>query len=85
MPIQSGAQGLMKLSMAELHYLNHEIFKDKAARAINQVHDELLFEVREDVVEDFDAVATTVFRNCCPLLVPIECGSTWGANWGVLK
>lgn len=83
-PIQSTAQGTVKLVMAE-------VYDDMAgggllevAHPILQIHDELLFECRADMAEEIAAHVTYRFENCVRLEVPIKAGSAQSLTWGSL-
>lgn len=92
-PIQATAQGTVKVSQAEVYDLGEELgFWDRwdinseqaIAHPVLQVHDELLFEVREDRADDLAYMVKEVFQNCVRLDIPIKAGSATAANWGVL-
>ncbi|MFA7208712.1 MAG: DNA polymerase I [Parcubacteria group bacterium] len=80
MPIQGMAADIMKLAMIEAEKVVAE-YADQA-RTVLQVHDELLFEVREEVAEDFMRKIKTameqVYRLKVPLVVDVEAGDNWG-------
>jgi DNA polymerase I-like protein with 3'-5' exonuclease and polymerase domains len=50
-----------------------------------QVHDELIFECREDMVEEVGELAKYRFQNCAPLHVPIKAGAVSADTWGDLE
>ena len=81
-PIQGSAADLIKLAMLEIdqRILAGEI----RATMILQIHDELIFEVRQ---EDVDTVAETVrevMEGIMTLRIPLEIKLKQGENWGVL-
>lgn len=84
-PYQAGAQGTIKLTMAAVHddWINLEM--QEVVKPLLQVHDELLFEVREDVVEDWAELVKQRFQTCAPLRVPIEASAASAQNWGDLE
>jgi DNA polymerase-1 len=53
-----------------------------SARLILQVHDELLFEAREDEAEATAAIAQTIMQNAATLSVPLQVETGIGPNWG---
>ena len=83
-PIQSAAQGILKLAMAEVHY---EVLPRYGADALPvlQIHDELLFEAREEIAEDLAQEVKRVMSTVVPLLVPVESSSDVAETWGDLK
>ena len=56
--------------------------QDHEVRFLLQIHDELLYEVREDCVEKVAGIVKSCMENAVKLIVPlevtIEVGSTWG-------
>jgi DNA polymerase-1 len=53
-----------------------------SARLILQVHDELLFEAREDEAQATAAIAQTIMQNAATLSVPLQVETGIGMNWG---
>ena len=49
------------------------------------IDDELLFEVREDVAEEWGDMVKSNFENCAPLKVPIKAGVAIAKSWGDLE
>jgi DNA polymerase-1 len=47
-----------------------------------QVHDELVFEVREDKVEHYTKILIPLMENAIKLSVPIKVEAKVGENWG---
>lgn len=84
-PYQSGAQGTIKLTMAEVHddWLN--LSMREVCQPLLQVHDELLFQTRKDVAEEWGELVKGRFENCAPLHVPIKAGVTEATTWGDLE
>ena len=73
MPIQSLAQGILKLAMAELQdYIDDVNRGETKVWPLLQIHDELIFEVVDDFVEEFNGMCEYVMENVCELLVPIS-------------
>jgi DNA polymerase-1 len=50
-------------------------------RMLMQVHDELVFEVREDLVEAYLPSIRTLMSEAAALAVPLEVGIGVGDNW----
>lgn len=82
-PIQAGAQGILKLAMAELW----DLYKDAkdVVRFVMQVHDELLIEVAEEAVDYVVPEIAQVMRDAVPLRVPVEVGVKVGDCWGEME
>jgi len=80
MPIQGMAADIMKLAMIAAEKVVAEF--SGSARTVLQVHDELLFEVKEDVTEDFmqkiKVAMEQVYKLKVPLVVDVKAGDNWG-------
>lgn len=83
-PIQSTAQGTVKLTMAAVHDDMLESSMHDVAHPLLQIHDELLFECREDVAEELAAHAAYRFETCVRLDIPIKSSSAQAVCWGKL-
>jgi DNA polymerase-1 len=57
------------------------IDQDEAAHMLMQVHDELVFEIREDRIEDVSAGVRERMAAAAELLVPLVVDVGVGANW----
>ncbi len=84
-PLQSGAQGVIKLVMAETMDFITRLGLGEVVRPLLQIHDELLFEVHEAVADEWIAMVGGVVERCCELRVPIGWGGGHAPNWGDLK
>ena len=80
MPIQGLAADIMKLATIAAEKLVEKY--PGRARMILQVHDELIFEVREDAAEDFAKKIKEVMENVYRLSVPLVADVQVGDNWG---
>jgi DNA polymerase I-like protein with 3'-5' exonuclease and polymerase domains len=84
MPIQSGAAGVFKKGMANLT----PIYKDFQARGyriwpIIPIHDDLVFEVEEDLVDIWVPIQQDVMEHSVQLRVPIKSDAKIGRiSWG---
>ena len=80
-PIQGGAADIVKLAMQQVN----EALKIKNfdARLLLQVHDELVLEVREDLVENVAELLKNIMENivdtAVKMSVEVGIGSTWDA------
>lgn len=85
LPIQGSACGFLKLGMAEVHdTLIREGMLGEVVHPLLPVHDELLFEVREDVAEEVGQIVQYIFENVVRLRVPIKAGVATARSWGLL-
>jgi DNA polymerase-1 len=78
---QGSAADLIKLSMNKIK----EEMADMDGKMLLQIHDELIFEVKEDVVEAYAKKAQEIMENIYTLNVPLVCSVSIGDNWGELK
>ncbi len=78
---QGSAADLIKLSMNKIE---KEIDRSYA-KMLLQIHDELIFEAREDKAEEFGEWAKDIMENIYTLDVPLVCSVSIGDNWGELK
>jgi DNA polymerase-1 len=78
-PIQGTAADIIKLAMIELHkkIASGEIY----AKMILQVHDELLFEIKEEDMDKTGAAIKWVMENAATLSVPLTVNLGAGYNW----
>jgi DNA polymerase-1 len=88
MPIQGTQADMIKLAMVRLEKVLAEKYgsgKDAEARMLLQVHDELVFEVKKDRVEEFTADVIPVMENVIKLAVPVVVNIATGTKWGEMK
>ncbi len=83
MPIQGLAADIMKLSMLRVAETLPKY--GAAVRMLLQVHDELIFEVEEGVVEAFSSELKPIMESAYPLRVPLVVDVNVGRDWGELK
>jgi DNA polymerase-1 len=83
MPIQGTAADILKLAMIDLHARLAQRFGrgSRDARMILTVHDELLFEVRQDLAEEVAALVKDRMGAAAALAVPLEVEVGTGENW----
>jgi DNA polymerase-1 len=80
---QGSAADLIKLSMNEIDTMIREENLD--AFMLLQIHDELIFEVKEEKVEEISKRFVHTMENILELEVPLECSVSVGDSWGELK
>ncbi|HRU91611.1 MAG TPA: DNA polymerase I [Candidatus Marinimicrobia bacterium] len=79
MPIQGTAADMIKIAMIRIQrQLNEKKFK---SMMILQIHDELLFEVHPDELENLRPIVTTEMENALPLDVPVKVDIGIGNSW----
>ena len=84
MPIQGLAADIMKLAMIAADKYIKKNHDNDDVYAILQVHDEIIFEVKNELVEDFNKNIIRVMENVCKLSVPLVVDTEIGENWGEL-
>ncbi len=80
MPVQGLAADIMKLSMLAADKLVKKYGDD--VRMLLQVHDELIFEVKENIAKHFAKDLKQVMENAYNLKVPLIVETMIGNNWG---
>jgi len=78
-PIQGSAADLIKRAMITIAERLSESGTD--AHMLIQVHDELVFEVREDIVAETSTMITEVMKSAIALSVPLGVDVGIGTNW----
>lgn len=78
-PMQGTNADIIKLAMLELDRIAQKS-KDKL-RMIMQVHDELVFEISADILEESSEKIKSVMEEITPLSVPLKVGIGVGDNW----
>ena len=81
MPIQGLEADIVKLAMIAAQKLIEEQFPE-TVRMLLQVHDELIFEVREDVAEQFSTAIKQSMESVYTLKAPLIVDVFTGINWG---
>ncbi|RLA71250.1 MAG: DNA polymerase I [Epsilonproteobacteria bacterium] len=80
---QGSAADLIKLSMNQIDAMIADENLD--AFMLLQIHDELIFEVKEEKVEALSKRFVHTMENVLELDVPLECSVSVGDSWGELK
>ena len=79
MPIQGTAADMIKLAMVRIH---EKILRKKLrSQMIIQVHDELVFDVHKDELDDLKILVEKEMVNALEMKVPIEVETGVGKNW----
>ena len=80
---QGSAADLIKLSMNQIDSMIRE--EELDAFMLLQIHDELIFEIKEEKVEEISKRFVYTMENVLELNVPLECSVSVGESWGELK
>ncbi|MBI0060957.1 DNA polymerase I [Gilliamella sp. M0320] len=79
-PMQGTAADIIKTAMIKMS----EWIKNQPTgniRMVMQVHDELVFEVKEELVSEYSAFIKSIMENCYQLSVPLKVDVGIGNNW----
>jgi DNA polymerase-1 len=79
MPIQGTAADMIKIAMINIH---NELLKRKSkTKMVLQVHDELLFDMHKNEVEELSPIIKRLMAEALPLKVPVGVDLGSGDNW----
>ncbi len=78
-PIQGSAADMIKIAMNNIYQKMES--KNLKSKMILQVHDELVFDVYKDELEDLKPLGEYHMSTALPLKVPVEIGMGTGKNW----
>lgn len=78
-PVQGTAADIIKIAMIRIADAFRE--RDAGARMLLQVHDELLFEVPRDEIDDTRDLVIDLMEHAFPLDVPLETATGVGETW----
>jgi len=83
MPVQGTSADIIKVAMINLY---REMGKRQMkSRMLLQVHDELLFEVPAEELEEMRQLVPEVMSTALDISVPLKVDINSGQNWGELK
>ncbi len=78
-PIQGTSADILKMAMIKIHNeLKNNNFKSKM---LLQVHDELIFDVKESELENVISLVKNIMENIYELSVPLKVSTDYGKNW----
>lgn len=83
-PVQGTAADLMKMAMITVSEKLHKYDK-KDVRMLLQVHDELVFEVKENLADEVSKIVKEAMENVVRLRVPVVAEVHTAGNWGDIK
>jgi DNA polymerase-1 len=76
-PIQGSSADIIKMAMIKVA----EILENYQAKLLLQVHDELVFELPVNELEELAAKIKQIMENVVDLTVPFQVDLNWGKNW----
>ncbi len=77
-PVQGAAADLIKMAMIEVD----KRIMNSGIKMLLQVHDELVFEVKEDEAKKWGKEIQIIMENVVKLKVPVKVDVKVGGNWG---
>jgi DNA polymerase I len=83
--VQGGAQGIAKKAMLDLWPVLEEWQEYDLAYPVMQIHDDLVFEVREEFLQTAVSIIQPIMENTVKLVVPLKVDPKAGRLWGSLK
>lgn len=84
-PIQGTGADIIKLAMNRIYEYLHQNKSADQVRLLLQVHDELLFEVKENLVNEAIKPIREIMEKVWPVDVPLKVDVKAGPNWAQLK
>lgn len=84
-PLQGTAADMIKVAMINVDKYLHDNFTGDQIKMLLQVHDELVFEVREDLVEKIAPEIKRIMESVIKLKVPVVAEIKSGSNWGEME
>lgn len=84
-PLQSTAQGILKLAMAQVwdDMVDGNLLDICYPQL--QIHDELLFSVKNEEADEVGELVKFRMENCIQLRIPVKAGVATASNWGLLS
>lgn len=84
-PIQGTAADMIKIAMIEVQNFIDKNYKDDEIKMLLQVHDELIFEIKEKKIKKIADEIRKIMESVVKLKVPIIVDAKVGNNWGEMK
>jgi len=79
-PVQGSSADIIKIAMINLHREMER--RNLKSKMLLQIHDELLFEVTEEEVEEMKSLVAEIMPRAVELCVPVKIDIKLGRNWG---
>ena len=85
MPVQGTSADLLKLAMIKIHDLIHKEKAKEGVKMLLNIHDELLFEIKDGLVDEWTAKIKEIMENIHKLGVPLVADAKLGQNWSEMS
>jgi DNA polymerase-1 len=83
MPVQGTSSDIIKVAMINLY--REMLERNLKSRMLLQVHDELIFEVPHDEIEEMTHLVRERMSAAIPLSIPVKVDIKSGTNWGAME
>ncbi len=80
-PIQGTEGDFLRIAMGRIHELVYNEYNENDVRMLLQVHDELLFEIKNNLIEEVSPKIKNIMENVAKLDVPLVADIKSGDNW----
>ncbi|MFH1582883.1 MAG: DNA polymerase I [Candidatus Falkowbacteria bacterium] len=84
-PLQGTAADIIKVAMIRIQELIKKNFQPDEIKMLLQVHDELVFEVKEDLIKKTADEIKDIMESVIKLKVPLGVDASVGDNWGEME
>ena len=86
MPMQGTSADMIKLAMIEiLEFCNKKNKADQNIKLMLQVHDELIFAIKEELIDEYSKELKGLMEGVVELKVPVKVDVKVGDNWGQME
>lgn len=84
-PLQGTAADIIKIAMIRIQKLIEKNYQAGEIKMLLQVHDELVFEVKEALIKKTSVEIKEIMENVIKLKVPLGVDASVGDNWGEME
>lgn len=84
-PLQGSSADMIKQAMIDTQNLIEKEYDNKSIKMLIQVHDELVFEMNEEILAEAIAKIKDIMVGIVDLQVPLKVDAATGVNWGELQ
>jgi len=85
MPIQGLAADIIKMAMIKIQNLANDKRFNEKVRILLQIHDELILEVKSEIIDEIAPHLKEAMENIVQLTVPLKIDIKAGRTWGEMK
>ncbi|MCK5181434.1 MAG: DNA polymerase I [Dehalococcoidia bacterium] len=82
-PVQGSSADIIKIAMINLH--REMVKRNLESKMLLQIHDELLFEVPEEEMDEIKSLVNELMPSAVELRVPVKIDIKLGRNWGEME